>query len=351
MVLRRLVVLGLLTLSLAAAAPARAAPNPGPIAVKVIETTVLPHYRAFAQKTDAQAKAWRDACADGDGAAEREALREAYQSAADSWAAVDYVTTGPVGESLRMDRIYFSPDKRNYVPKAIVDLAAKAKAGELTPEIMRGASVAGQGFPALERALYDPGDVEPAALCKIAVAITQNIATIAVDILTEWTADSGTLAHLKRGEGDKLHFADPAQGAARLMTDLAGGLQRMNDLRIMPVLGNSADAAKPKSADAWRSGRSARALGVTAASLVETAKAFQGFAPADVAKTNAKAFDVMQAAVAKLPADLGDAAADPKRRKPVEAAVAAIKAAQTDLVKNLAPALGLPLGFNALDGD
>ena len=341
----------LAVLSLPAASVLAAPPEPGPLAVKVVEGVVLPGYEALAATTAAQAADWKSACADGDFARKAPALRERYQAAAaDAWAAVENVTTGPIGESLRGDRIFFGPDKRNYVSKAVAELLSRAKAGELAPDAMRSASVAGQGFPALERVLFEPPS-DTVAGCRVGAAIARNLSTISANIVTEWKAPDGPLARLKRGEGDTLHFADPAQASARLITDLAGGLQRANDLKLSPVMGGNVEAAKPKSAEGWRSGRSARALGASVASLAATAKIFASAAPADVSETNGKAFDLAQASVARLPADFGDAAADPKRRKALEATVAAVKAAQADVAKNLAPALGLPLGFNSLDGD
>lgn len=327
------------------------APEPGPLAAKAIETVLLPRYRTFADKTAAQTEAWKRACADGDPAPDLETLRDAYQQAADGWAAVEFVTTGPIATGLRPDRVFFGPDRRNYVAKALAELAGKARDGEVSPETVRGASVAGQGFPALERVLWEPADLDGTARCRVGSAIAANLSGIAADVLAEWTAANGPLARLKRGEGDPVSFADPAQAAARLMTDLAGGVQRINDLKLLPVLGSGPDAARPKAAEGWRSGRSARAICVTVASLAELAKVFAEAAPADVAKTDAKDFAAAQSAVAKLPDDIGAAAADPARRKTIDAAVAALKLAQRDVAQNLGPALGVPLGFNALDGD
>ncbi|QZO02493.1 imelysin family protein [Chenggangzhangella methanolivorans] len=337
---------------LAPAGPALAkTPEPGPLAVKAIETVIVPRYEAFAKATAAQTDAWTKACADGDFAPDLGALREAYQTAADGWAAVEFVTTGPIATSLRPDRVFFGPDRRNTVAKALAELTAKARDGDLSPETVRGVSVAAQGFPALERVLYEPAEGEAAARCRVGVAIAKNLSGIAADVVTEWKAETGPLARLKRGEGDPLSFADPAQAAARLMTDLAGGVQRVNDVKLLPVLGSSADAARAKAAEGWRSGRSARAIRVTMASVADLARVFAAAAPVDLAAADAKAFAAAQASAAKLPDDLGEAATEPKRRKAIEAAVASFKAAQTDVVQKLAPALGVPLGFNALDGD
>lgn len=346
----RILAASLIVVAIAAPASAKA-PEPGPLAVKAIETVVLPRYRALAEAASAQAGAWEKACADGDMSSDVDALREAYQAAADQWSSIEFVTTGPVATALRPDRIFFGPDRRNAVAKALAELTDKAKAGDLPRETVRGVSVAAQGFPALERVLYEPAEGEPAARCRVGGAIANNLAEITAGVVSEWTADSGPLARLKRGEGDPLSFADPAQAAARLMTDLAGGLQRINDVKLLPVLGSGPDAARPKAAEGWRSGRSARSIRLMIDSLGALAKVFAEAAPPDVAAADAKAFSAAREAAAKLPDDVGAAAAEPKRRKRIEAAIATFKAAQADVATKLAPVLGVPLGFNALDGD
>lgn len=339
-------------LAIALVAPAAAAaPPPGPLAVDVVETWLLPRYRTLADATAAQKSAWADACADGGAAGEQLALRDRFQTASDAWAAVEHVTTGPISLSLRPDRIFFFPDKRNAVAKALTELAVRARDGDIPENAFRGGSVAGQGFPALERLLYEAPDGDAAVRCRIGTAIAANLAALAGDVLTEWTTETGPLAKLEAGQGDPVHFADPAQAAARLLTDLAGGIQRIVDVKLLPVLGGALDSARPKAAEGWRSGRSARSVRVALDSVAAMAVAFETAAPKDVAAKDVKAFAAARMAVDKLPDDVGAAAADPKRRRTVEAAVAALKTAQADVVKDLAPSLGVPLGFNALDGD
>ena len=338
--------------SLASLEPAcAAAPEPGPLAIAVIEQWLLPRNDALAEAAGAQSDAWRAACADGEYAQDLAALEERYQAAADAWAAVEHVTTGPVSLSLRPERIFFFPDKRNAVAKALAELESKAKAGDLTEQAFRAGSVAGQGFPALERLLYEAPDGEPAARCRVGVAIAGNLAALTRQIRDEWRSDAGPLAKLKAGQGDPVHFADPGQAAARLLTDLAGGIQRDVDVKLLPVLGAGVDTARPRAAEGWRSNRTARTLRASIASLSAMAAIFARAAPAQIAAGDAMAFAAAQAAVAKLPDDVGEAAADPKRRKAVEQAVAALKVAQANVVKDVAPAIGVPLGFNALDGD
>ncbi|MGA0532014.1 imelysin family protein [Hansschlegelia sp. KR7-227] len=336
----------------AACLPARAAaPDPGPLAVRVIESYLLPRYDAFAGATAEQRAAWAEACRDGDFAPDIETLRERFRTASDAWSAVEHVTTGPISLSLRPDRVFFAPDRRNAVAKAIAELETRAQTGEISAETMRRTSVAAQGFPALERLLYDSDGGDAGARCRVGVAIADNLAGIAGDVAKEWRADDGPLARLKRGEGDPVHFADPTQAVARLLTDLAGGVQRVNDVKLLAVMGSSAETARPKAAEGWRSGRSARSIKVLVASLAAEARAFTEAAPKGVAASDGKAFAAASAAVAQLPDDIGAAAADPARRKTLEAAIAALRAAQNDVAKTLAPALGATIGFNALDGD
>ena len=343
--------LALIALLIGAAPALAGPPAPGPLASGMIESYLLPRYEAFGRATAEQAQAWKDACQDGDFSADLETLRERFQVAADGWAAVEHVTIGPASVGLRADRIYFGPDRRNAVAKALGELEAKASEGDVAEEAVQRLSVAGQGFPALERLLYETDKATPQARCRAGVAISRNLAMIAEEILSGWRAADGPLARLKRGEGDPVHFADPAQAAARLMTDLAGGFQRVNDMKLFPVLGSAPDMARPKAAEGWRSGRSARAIRAAVASLAAQARIFAAAAPKDVAAGVDKDLAAAEAAVAKLPDDLGQAAEDPKRRPAMEAAIAALKTAQNDLAKSIAPALGAPLGFNALDGD
>ena len=64
-------------------------------------------------------------------------------------------------------------------------------------------SVAIQGFPALERVMFDDGMIDGAEgrfRCALSAAITENIAGIAEAILTEWTErDTGPQGNRELG--------------------------------------------------------------------------------------------------------------------------------------------------------
>src|SRR6185295_614005 len=129
-------------------------------------------------------------------------------------------------------------------------------------------------------------------------------------------------------KGWKSLFADGPEAARLLLTDLVAGFKLMHDVKLLPVLGASADVAKPKSAEGWRSGRSQRDLKLNLTAAQAMVKAL-GNAVTPAHRTR---IDPLFASAAKaidaMPADMGEAAADPKRRPRVDAARAAIKATQ-----------------------
>ena len=218
---------------------------------------------------------------------------------------------------------------------------------------LRGGSVAGQGLPALERLLYDPPDAvaeKPILRCRIGTAVAGNLAAIAASIDREWRASDGPLALLKQGKGDPRYFTDPDQALARLVTDLDSGLHRMVDVKIRPVLGAAFDAARPKLAEGWRSGRAARALQIATESLAAMAAAIAAEGPETEGAQLVRSFPPILEALSVFPEEFPDGAGNPSRRIRIENAITWMNDAR-ERIAALAPAFGVTLGFNAQDGD
>ena len=352
------------SLLILAAAPAPAKPNPkaaqaAKAALALVDQFVIPAYRNLVETTEAQEKAWT-AFAPKRETGDFASLRAAYNATADSWANAQIIKTGPITLFLRYDRFAYWPEARNATSRALDQLLTSANPKDLQPDSLAHDSVAGQGLTALERLLYDGDD--PAALLKapgkdgawrtqVGLGIARNLAAISRDVLKDWTAPDGVRSMIVANKGWKNLFADAPEAARLLLTDLVVGFKLMHDVKLLPVLGANTAAAKPKSAEAWRSARSQRDLKLNLAAAQGMTKALADVTtPAHRAKidgllTNAaKAIDAM-------PADLGEAAADPKRRGRVDAARVAIKAAQTEIAKTLPGDVGVTLGFNSLDGD
>jgi len=327
-------------------------------APEVVEDWLLPRYDTLAAATTVQLAAWEAFCKAPSEAGITE-LRTRFGAVSDAWAAVEFITFGPVVLSLRADRFNLFPERRNAVARSLTELIADPTEERLAPDRFPRLSAAVQGVPALERLLYDDGAVpalasgnEAARRCAIGRAIAANLDEIARGIREGWgSRDAGLLGQLRAGKPDPVYFPDPNALLSQMVTDLAGAYQRVVDQRLLVVLGKSLDDAKPALADRRRSGRSkATILAVVASAGALTERLAAGLDAKAQGIVDKAGRDAL-AAVGRLPDDIGAAAAEPKGRKVIDAAVVALKAAQRTVADPLASGLGVPLGFNALDGD
>ncbi len=312
----------------------------------VVDQFIIPAYRALAQATDAQEKAWTVFATKRE-SSDLEPLYVAYNAACDAWANVQIVKTGPTSLFLRTERFAYWPEARNVTQRTLDALIASNDPKELAPDKLARDSVAAQGLTALERLLYGSGDKNLAGLLKapgragqwrtqVGQGIARNLNVIAKDVLAEWTAPDGVRAAIAANKAWKTIFADAPEAARLLLTDLVAGFKLMHDVKLLPV---------------WRSGRSQRDLMLN----LEAAHAMTRIFAEPIPASHKPKIEALYAAATKatdaVPADLGEAAADKTRRPRVEAARAAIKVVQVELAKTLPADLGITLGFNSLDGD
>jgi predicted lipoprotein len=355
--LTRLALAALAWTGLAAGTPASAA-SPAFDSVTLIETWLLPRYDALVAATGAQSDAWTGFCAKPDSAG-IPALKTAFAKAADSWTAVEFVTFGPASQDLRPDRFSFFPDRRNAIARAMAEVLADPDTARFAPERFAKSSAAAQGFPALERLLFEEGAAaqlaagpEAARRCTYASAIALNLATMAKEIRTAWgDRNTGVLAAVVSGKGDQALFPDVGAIPGMILTDLSGAYQRVTDTKILPVLGPNPDGAKPTMADGWRAGRSGQVVKV----MIQSADALLQ----DVAKQMPsrpqwvvnKAATAADKSATEFPTDLGAAAQSAESANKILADIKVFKAAQLTVYRPIASYFGISLGFNALDGD
>ncbi|MBB3771239.1 hypothetical protein FHS55_001838 [Angulomicrobium tetraedrale] len=328
------------------------------VAPDVVADWLLPRYDTLAASTAAQRTAWEGFCKapSMEGVAE---LKARFAAVSDAWTSVEFITFGPVMLSLRADRFNLFPERRNAVGRSVAEIVADPTDERLQPQRFFRLSAAVQGLPALERVLYDEGAAaalvagpEAARRCQLGLAIADNLAGIAQDIRTGWgDRGSGLLGQLVAGKSDPVYFPDPDSLLSRLVTDLAGAYQRAVDQRLLIVLGKSPEEAKPLLADRRRSGLAKETIVAEIASAGDLAGLLaKGLGTGDQAVL-ARTMAAARTAADALPADISAAATSAKGRKQLEAAAAAFKAAQASVATALAAGLGVPLGFNALDGD
>jgi len=331
---------------------------------------LLPRYQALVEATDKQEQSWAAFCrqpaADGFGA-----VRSAFQAAMDAWMPLQHVHTGPVSLQTRIDRIYFWPERKNAVTKQLATLLQSGDAAALAPDHIATASVAVQGFPALQLLLYDGDDpahsflsADPAAAyrCAYGLAVARNLKAIAGQIVADWTAAIGAMAAAPPRSGGEFGLPGSSKDMAQQMfTDLLTLFQLVGDLKLALPLGLSLDKPKPKLAESWRSGRSLRNVELN----LESARAmygkdrtsgFRSLMPAGgdsdaLDEQIVGAFAEMSSSLAAVPMPLDSAVGDSSARPEVEALLADVRRVRDLVGQKLPTAIGLSVGFNALDGD
>jgi len=335
------------------AAPAQAA-DFASFNAKYAADVVAPAFKALAGETRKLAQAADEFAAQPsqDGFA---AVRIAFESVSDAWMQAQFFRLGPLGAQQRSERFEYWPEKRPIIDKQLAALLTKADPDALAADRFAQASVAVQGLPALERLLY--GDTArqvlsagPEQKARIAViqAIAHNLDNLAQELAAAW----------EKAESDpKLFAQEPNEATAQLYAGLMTGLQVVSDQKIAGPRGQTADKAKPKSAEQWRAGRSLKNITLNLQALRDAMTGPSGFSallgPDQAALKDeiAKAFEAALAAAAAAPEPLDAAVTDPDGRKKVGALLIAVNHARDVMNQKVPSAIGISLGFNEMDGD
>lgn len=322
----------------------------------LVDGNVIPAYRRFEEKTGALSEAVAAACA-GD-ALSTDAVTSAFTEAWLAWAGARHVVKGPVTFFDRQFRIQFWPDSRNRIERAILDLR---KAGGV-PDIA-GATVGVQGFPALERLIYEG---EGASDCFIAQPIAENLHGMAAAILTEWTEGETPFRKVMvaPGSGAGVYFTY-AESLTALMTGAVASLEGVLRLRLKRPLGDDSGHVRPNLVEAWRSRLS---MDLVRADLAAVADFYHGGAAeggeprgldaalrrsgeTELADLMTKAFRITRETAAKIDWPLHEAVLAPETKPTLDELITQVSALKALIIQKVGPALGIAGGFNAMDGD
>ncbi|PWR17971.1 imelysin family protein [Zavarzinia compransoris] len=290
-------------------------------------------------------------------------LRALYADASDGWQGVQHLRFGPLELFMRSSRLMFWPDPRDSVGRQLADLLGKGDAAQFRPDALEKLSVSIQGLPALERLLYGDdaglllaGNGDAALRCAAAAGIAANIARQAAGVLADWQGGSvAYAAMLKAAGGGNEYYRTPQEAAVELFKSLHLAVEMVADRKLSRALGDRPGGAKPRLLEQWRSGRSLANIRIDLAAALDLWRSGMG----DVVKARDavlaakvdKALADLVAAAAAIEGPLDKALTDAGQRPRLVALVADAGAAKALLANEVAPALGIPVGFNALDGD
>lgn len=335
----------------------------------LVERHIVPRYERLAEATAGLETSAETFCA-APSAPKLTALRDAYGAAADAWEGIQHVRFGPVELFMRSVRFAFWPDPRNTVGRQLTStLSARDPEAVTQPAFDKG-SIAIQGLPALERLLYGKdgadallaGGDDAAYRCTMAVGIAHNLAAIAKDVKAAWTGGDKPFADVivKAGPDDD-RYRDPKEATLDLFKSLYSAIELVADHKLSKPLGDSASAARPNLAESWRSERSLDNVRANLAAAEAIYRGEGGYGMSDFVREAAgdpalddlltRAFTQTRATAARISLPLEAAVSDPAVRPQVEQLATEAGALKQLLVQRLSVALGIPVGFNALDGD
>lgn len=332
--------------------------------LNVVDGYVLPRYATLAATTARFEESVTRYCR-GPGAEGAEPLRAAWAQAFDAWQGVQHLRFGPSELFMRSMRMQFWPDPRNTVSRQLDEVLAARDESVLTPERFSRLSIGVQGFPVIERLLTDA--TEPASdayRCGVLQAVAANVATMAADISHDWSAGDKPYREVVAtvAEGTS-HYQQDSEVTQALFKSLHGLMELVAEHKLMRPLGDSPQAARPQLAESWRSKRSLDNIRANLASaeamyLGESGKG-GGFSRMvrEIAGDTAlddllrRAFKQTRATADSIAMPLEEAVSDAAERKKLAKLAREAAALKTLLAQRLTVALGIPLGFNSMDGD
>jgi len=327
----------------------------------LLEHHVMPRYERLHDAARDLAAAAAGFC-DGAGESGRTGLLQRYHDAMDAWMGIQHIRFGPVELFLRSYRFYFWPEARGKVAGAVVDLLAVADTAALAPEALADASVAVQGLPAVEHLLFieqvDPGT----RACRLLAGVAANMHRMARGIIDDWRGGDVDFGAIFRNPSPENAYYDSHRAATLdLFKSFHGGLRLIADIKLKPVVGDTIDGARPRLAESRASARALRNIVVNLEALCALYLGDGGAGLSELVTKHGgdeeldplmrKAFRLTIESARSIEGPLAGAVTDAAQRPRVEQLNTRVLALKQIVRSRVADALGLAVGFNALDGD
>lgn len=335
-----------------------------PINRALLQTHILPRYKAFADATGRFDDAARRYCA-APAVARPAEVRMRFGEALSAWMGVQHLRFGPSELLLRANRIHFWPEARGKIGRAVKSMIDTPPSQPLRADRFPRLSAAVQGLPAAEYLLYEASAREEKrrnAACALLVGVTANLKRMAAAINADWRGGKVNFTRTLTVPGRaNAYFKTHQEATVALFRSLHDGLQLIADAKLRPVLGASIEAARPNFAESHRSGRSQINI---VENLIALRAIYEGEGTpglGDLLRTHGKdpklerlmrrAFALTLENAKGIDAPLKRAVKDPALRPRVEKLLLQVRALRQIVRTRLAERLDLAVGFNSLDGD
>lgn len=328
-----------------------------------IDGYIRPAADGFVRAADDLPPAIDAVCAET--AAETKAVfAKRYGDAVTAFAKISFLRYGPLLEDDRLNRLAFMPDPRGIAQRQIRKILATKDETATDAAALKDKSVAVQGLTALQLiafdkdgqvALGDPGKTRD-FICGYAKAIAVNVAQVADDVAAAWDDPDGYSSVLLSPGSKNDHVRTSKDAMEVIFNALVTGLVIAKDQDVLPALGKGPDSAKPNRVPFSRSGNGIAYVGAELKGI-EDALRVAGFEPvldeeyAWIPDSIYFEFGNAQNLLAGIAPPIRQSIEDGDTYNRLKVLTLTINSLRDTMAGELAGALSLSGGFNALDGD
>lgn len=295
---------------------------------------------------------------------QRARVEELLGATAEAWGRVETLRFGPLVEANRQENFFFWPDPRGVVQRQVRSLLAAADAAAIDPTGIRQQSAAVQGIPGLEYALFADDGARVIAgggsagryRCDYAVAVAANLVRLAGETESAWARGAAYALQLAQPGPEHSVYRTNAEVATETLKALSTALHAARDQKLVPALGDAAGTARGTLLPLHRGGLANRYLAAHVRGMLDFYAASR---LGDALPPDARWIDAnLRGELARIIEDIdllrmpaAQAVSDQDQRDLLVHAALLLANARGIVDEYLAPALGVNLGFNSLDGD
>ena len=290
--------------------------------------------------------------------------RDGFGRVVDAFSRVENFRFGPIMRDNRLDKLLFWPDRRGIGLRQVQAAIAEEDETAADPATLAGKSVALQGLGALEFVLFGTGAEDLATAppesfrCRFGRAIAVRVAMNAREVSEGWE-DPGGIAGWLTAPGPKNPlYRNGNEVLAEIIGVIVHGIDAIRDIKLIPLIGRDGTDPDPRAALFRRSGKTLGALKSDFAGLAqlfevsglglllpEDQRMLAGSALFEF-RNAGQTFEKMN-----LDAPIEATLADPEELVRLKYLLLLTRSLQRLVGTYMAPALGLTVGFSALDGD
>jgi predicted lipoprotein len=330
------------------------------VAQRAIEGYVRPSFERFAEQAGALETRMTALCGAPSGMSLADA-RQRFADMAGAYARIYFLRFGPLLRDNRMERLFLWPDPRGIALKQVQRVLAEQPDDVLDPVALQGKSVALQGINALEFVLFGTDSETLTAAsgsyrCRYGASTAAAIRRVADDTRNEWADADGISRRLITPDVTDPDYRTVREVLEELVGAAAHGAEGARDIMLLPAIGQNGKKPNGRAAPLWRSDNSLAMVGGSLIGIVDFVRASgvteaAGPVGPDIDETLALEAANVQRIETEVTGTIEEALADRQQMMSLRYLVIYSDQLETLIGGHLAQALGITVGFSALDRD